>query len=325
MKSSDGEFSSKTTVFVHKYFFWFAAALFIILSFFIIRNFIIALISSFVLAYLALPLHRKISKKIDKRLSAVICIFIIILSLLTPLFLILLNVITQINTSFDLSSGLDLNLPLVTEFFPTLKYDLLNILLNVLTSTLPQIPYLILSIAITVIGTYYLLIDWDSFTKKVEFITPFKDKKRIRSEVSTLTNNIIYGYVFIALVELIVGVLGFYISGVKLFLLLPAIMALLAFIPGLGPGIIWMPTAVYYLALGEYFTATGVIITGLIISIFVETFLLPKIVQKNSKIHPLIFLLGVLGGVPIFGIFGFIIGPLILVYTLKLIEESLVT
>jgi len=42
---------------------------------------------------------------------------------------------------------------------------------------------------------------------------------------------------------------------------------------------------------------------------------------EKAKINPLIMLVGIIGGISIFGVFGFIIGPLILTYTLKLINE----
>jgi len=65
-----------------------------------------------------------------------------------------------------------------------------------------------------------------------------------------------------------------------------------------------------------------VVITGLIISIFIENFVFAQVVGRQAKIHPLIVLIGVFGGVPLFGIFGFIIGPLLLVYTINLIENA---
>ena len=62
---------------------------------------------------------------------------------------------------------------------------------------------------------------------------------------------------------------------------------------------------------------------GLFLSIFIETYLLNHIVEEKAKINPIIRIIGVLGGVPLFGIFGFIIGPLILVYTIKILEEAI--
>jgi predicted PurR-regulated permease PerM len=323
MKEEKREFPEKSILFVQKYFFWAIVLVLVILSFLIIRSFIIALISAFILAYLGKPLQKKLSKHINRKISALICLLIIISAILIPVFFLIYSLISQIRTSLNTALNLKLNIPFLEQYVPSIKETALNILLDTIKTSLSHLPSIILSLFITLIATYYILSDWERITKKVEIIMPFKDKSRIRNEVSILTNNIVYGYLFIAIIEFIIAFLGFYLSGVKLFLLLPALIALFAFIPGLGPAVIWIPTSLYYFATQNYPTAIGVLITGLIISLIIETILLPKIVGGKSNIHPLIFLLGVLGGVPIFGIFGFIMGPLILVYTIKLIEESL--
>ena len=97
----------------------------------------------------------------------------------------------------------------------------------------------------------------------------------------------------------------------------------LAFIPGLGSAIVWVPLAIYYLFFENWFTFIGVVVTGVILSVFVDTILRTKLLGKKSNINPYIMLIGILGGISLFGIFGFIIGPLILIYSLKIIREYL--
>lgn len=314
---------SRSREFIKRYFFLFAAIFMLILSFFIIKEFVIALITAFVLAYLAKPLQRKLSKKINPKLSAFVCLTIIVLAVLIPIFILVFSLISQINHSLTISSTLKSNFEIIDNYFPNIKETLLNATLSFLKSAIIEIPSIVLSLFIIVMGTYYLILDWENLIKKVELVIPFQDKKRIRREVSALTDNIVYGYIFIAIIEFIVAFIGFYLSGVSLFVILPTLIAILAFIPGLGPGAVWIPTLIYYFAVGDISTAIGVLITGILISAVIETLILPKVVGDKSKIHPFIFLLGVLGGVPVFGIFGFIIGPLVLVYTQKIIEESL--
>ena len=313
---------------IKKYVFWAIIAGLFILSALILRPFIVALISAFILAYLVKPIHKFLANRVNETLSAIICIIILIGILILPLTILAGSIISQIN----LSQSIDLNQ--ISEKISSssllgkldlnyLKESVLTFLLSLLTSAISFIPYLILSTLITIVGVYYILMNWDFLSTKLESLLPFKDKKRVRSEISNITRSIVFGYLLIAFLEFIVAIVGFSLAGVKAFLILSSLIALFAFIPGVGPGIIWIPTALYYLISNEYGTAIGVLITGLFISIVIETLLLGRIVGKKSKIQPLIFLLGVLGGVPLFGIFGFIVGPLILVYSIKLIEESL--
>src|SRR3989338_2638069 len=77
---------------------------------------------------------------------------------------------------------------------------------------------------------------------------------------------------------------------------------------------------IVFVALIEF--VVGVIIVGLIISLVIEILLRNKLVGSSTGINPLVMLIGIIGGMTIFGLFGFIIGPLILVYTLKLIQQT---
>lgn len=311
-----------------KYLFWVIVIILFILSIFIIKPFIIALISAFILSYLIRPIHEKFSLKFNKKLSAIICILLILIIIIIPTAILAGAIANQIKASQDFNFGSIINKISSLSFLNNINLDelkekSLSVLLSLITSVLSYLPYLVLSMLITILGIYYMLINWEYLSNNLESFLPFRDKKRIRNEISNITKNIVYGYLLIALIEFAVAAFGFYISNVDAFLLLAMLIALFAFIPGIGPGVVWMPTSIYYFITNNYPTAIGVLITGLIISILIETFLLGKIVGKKAKIHPLIFLLGVLGGVPLFGIFGFIIGPLILIYSIKLIEEGL--
>ena len=311
-----------------KYLFWIIVATLLILSVFIIKQFIIALISAFILAYLIRPIHERFSLKLNKKLSAIICILFILIIIIIPTAILAGAIANQIKASQDFNFSSIVNKISSLSFLndanlDELKEKSLSVLLSLITSALSYLPHLVLSMLITILGIYYMLINWDSLSDNLESFLPFKDKKRIRNEISNITRSIVYGYLLIALIEFAIAAFGFYIFNVNAFLLLAMLIALFAFIPGIGPGVVWVPTSIYYFITNNYPTAIGVLITGLIISILIETLLLGKIAGKKAKIHPLIFLLGVLGGVPIFGIFGFIIGPLILVYSIKLIEESI--
>jgi predicted PurR-regulated permease PerM len=317
---------NSANIFLKKYFFWGIIIILLILSFLVIRPYLIALVSSFILAYLVKPVFDKITPKLGKRLSAFICTLLIILIIILPLIAVVSEVISQIN----FSPNLEFVFSKLSESSFFTKFDINDLqnkaalfLVGILSSVISYLPTLIITSLITILGVYYILISWDKLSSKLENILPFPNKQRVKDDISSITKSIVHGYLFIALLEFAVGVIGFYLSGVKLFFLLPLLIALFAFIPGIGPELVWVPTMLYYFFTGNYYTALGVLITGLIISIVIEALLLSKVIGRKARIHPLVFLLGVFGGVPIFGIFGFVIGPLILVYTIKLLEEAI--
>jgi len=313
---------------LRKYFFWTLILILLLISYFIIKPYIIALISSFILAYLILPIFRILNKKLPKSISAALCILIIILILILPVSIIISGLLTQANQSLSLVSIHSSltekisSLPFLENLdLESLREKGIQLFIQTLGNTAKQIPHLALSILIIIFSLYYTLTNWDLISKNLRKYIPFGNKEKISSEIARSTKQIVYGYVFIAILEFIVASVGFYISGVQFFFLFAALIALFAFIPGVGPGAVWVLLAVYHISTGNYTTAVGIIITGLLISIGIEFFLIPKIIGKRANIHPLIILLGVIGGVPLFGIFGFVIGPLVLVYSIKLLKE----
>jgi predicted PurR-regulated permease PerM len=94
---------------------------------------------------------------------------------------------------------------------------------------------------------------------------------------------------------------------------------LLSFIPVLGTPIIWLPASVYLFMQGRY--AAGIIL--LCVGVFIGTvdnFIRPYIQRKVGRIHPLTSVLGIFIGLPLFGLVGIVIGPLLLSYLLLTVD-----
>jgi len=301
----------------------------VFLSYRIIQPYLITLISAFILVYLIRPLYLILNKKVGDSFSAIICIVLITLIVFLPIGTVIGGISTQAYDYLDkesIFSFLDSvsSLPILEK----LNVDLGSIskegvlfVISLLSSVLSYIPSLVITFIVLLLSIYYMLVGWDDLVLRLRKHIPFKDKKLISAEISEASKNIIYGTILIAFIEFVVAVAGFYIFGVNLYFLLPALIFFLAFIPGLGPIIVWVPMAIYYLYIQDWLTLIGVVITGIILSVLIDTVLRSKFLGHKAKINPVIMLVGVLGGISLFGIFGFIIGPLILVYTIKLVEE----
>ena len=313
----------------NRYLFWAFIIILLILSYFIIKPFIIALVSAFILAYLAKPVYSRLEKKVGKSLGALLCVVFIVLLIVLPFIFIVGELAKQIVGSLDRETiGGVVSRVFSLPFFDKINLQtsdftekIFSFAFSIATSLITSLPFIILSIVVTLFGIYYILINWDELASSIKSYIPFKNKERIINEMGIATSRIVYGYALIAIIDFTISFIGFYISGVEYFILLPALIALLAFVPALGPMIVWLPVAIYYFIAGDVATSIGVVITGVIISVGIDNILGPQILGKVSKIHPFIMFLGVLGGVPVFGIFGFIIGPLILIYTLEILEE----
>ncbi len=312
-----------------RYFFFGLILVLIFLSYLVIKPFIIPLISAFILAYLTKPLYDRLTKKANRPLSAILCILLVILLIILPLGALTAGIINQASTVTNPEFLSKINAFFQnTELINNLDIDVQNltnqtikIVVSLFTTAAAFLPSILIALLITFFAMYYILINWNLLTEKAVNLIPSKNKKQFSKEIALSTRNIVYGTILIALIEFVVSVVGFYFSGVDAYLFLPALIFFSAFIPAIGPAIIWVPTALYLIFAQNIPGAIGVIITGVIVSFGIDNLLRIKLVGDKSNIHPMIMLLGVFGGIPVFGIFGFIIGPIILLYTLKIVEE----
>ncbi len=313
-----------------KYLFWLGLIVLIILSYYIIQEFILALVSAFILSYLIRPVYLFLSRKMNKHLAAIISVIIIILIIVIPIVFLIRSLVIQIISLIN--SGFFTSFLETMSGLPIFTSDKINLseiqnqiatwIISKITHTITAIPSIIISIFISLFSIYYILTNWDALVKILTSYLPFKEKEKVSGEISKATSQIVYGYVLVAILEFIVAFIGFKIAGAAFYIVFPFLIAIFAFIPLLGPAIVWAPTAAYYFITGEYYTAIVLLITGLILSIVIDNIIGPKIVGGKARIHPLLMLLGVLGGIPVFGIFGFIIGPLVLVYAIKLLDAA---
>ena len=97
-------------------------------------------------------------------------------------------------------------------------------------------------------------------------------------------------------------------------------MTIMAFLPVLGTPIIWVPAAVGQILDGNTAHGIGLLIYGSILVINVDNIIRPRLVSGRTKVHPLLILIGVLGGLKIFGFIGMLLGPLILALLVALVR-----
>jgi len=290
----------------------------------IVAPFLVPIISAYVLAFLLLPLFKKFNKRMGKGLSALLCIVLVLLIILVPVFFAVNQLVgeaaalvKEVNSSeISFSVGafeIATSGSIWSEFFSRFT--------NFLGGALSSFPSVITSLMVTLFGVFYFLSDWNNFNSILYKKIPLENKGVLFRDVSTTTKRIAYGLFVVGILEALISFAGFTISGVKFPLIFAMFIGLLAFTLVIDPSVIWVPLAlVYLLVLKNSGTALGILITGLVLS--TDTFFRPKIVGSVSKINPFIMLIGVLGGISLFGVLGFIIGPIVLFFSLRLFKES---
>tara|TARA_B100001939_G_scaffold86036_2_gene73667 strand:- start:10366 stop:11460 length:1095 start_codon:yes stop_codon:yes gene_type:complete len=105
--------------------------------------------------------------------------------------------------------------------------------------------------------------------------------------------------------------LAFWAVGINGAIFWGLIVVLISAIPGIGVGLIWIPAVIYLALNGQYLSAVGLILWGVLIVGMVDNILRPRLVQRDTKMPDLLVLVSTLGGLGAFGAVGIILGPVL--------------
>ena len=114
--------------------------------------------------------------------------------------------------------------------------------------------------------------------------------------------------------------IAFWIAGLPNGLFWSVVTMALAILPVVGSGMVWGPAAIVLIMQGRAVAGILLIVWGVVVVGSVDNFIRPLIYRRFSTIHPLITLIGAIGGVSYFGLLGLLIGPLALSYFFELIR-----
>ena len=198
---------------------------------------------------------------------------------------------------------------------------LANYFVNSLSQIILNFPTIFLQLMVVFFTFYFTLRDKKILAEYIESFSPFSKEieKKLFQSSKNLTTSMLYGQFLIGILQGIIAGIGFFIFGVPNALTLTLLAMLAGIFPIIGTTIIWVPVAIYLFMAGNTFAAMGVILFGIIAST-VDNFIRPVFVSKRTNLNSSVILIGMIGGLFLFGVLGLILGPLILAYMLILLE-----
>ncbi|MFT4268130.1 MAG: AI-2E family transporter [Xenophilus sp.] len=131
------------------------------------------------------------------------------------------------------------------------------------------------------------------------------------NKFTTVIRATIKGNIAVAAAQGLLGGGAFALLGVQGALLWGVVMAFLSLLPAVGAALIWAPVAIWFLATGAIFKGLALIFVGVFVIGLVDNLLRPLLVGKDTQMPDYIVLISTIGGMAIFGINGFVIGPVI--------------
>jgi len=173
----------------------------------------------------------------------------------------------------------------------------------------------VLKLALMLYVTYFLLRDGRALVEKLVAALPLGDERErlLFQKFAEVARATVKGNLLVAMVQGTLGGLIFWILDLPAPLLWGVAMTVLSLIPAVGAGLIWLPAAIYLYAVGEWVSATILIVYGVVIIGLADNILRPILVGRDTKLPDWMVLLSTLGGLALFGINGFVVGPLIAV------------
>lgn len=189
---------------------------------------------------------------------------------------------------------------------------------GLLTLVLGGAANVFLEVSVMYFILYFLFINYKGFENSFIHYMPFDEDNAavFGEELKNITYSNIIGQTFIAIVQGACLALGFTIFGANDAFFWGVICAILSFIPLLGPPLIFVPASVILLSQGMTWQGIGLLIWGFGLVINIDNVLRLVIAKKVGDIHPIITVVGVVIGIPLFGLMGLVYGPLLLSYFL---------
>ena len=169
------------------------------------------------------------------------------------------------------------------------------------------------SLGILLYLLFFLLRDGAALTARIRAAIPLsrKYKQRLFNNFTTVIRATVKGNSLIAIAQGALGGLIFWFLDVRAALLWGVLMAFLSLLPAIGAALVWAPVAVYFLATGSIWQGVTLIAFGVLVIGLVDNLLRPVLVGKDTRMPDYVVLLSTVGGMALFGLHGFVIGPIV--------------
>ncbi len=330
IKMSDPYFKKIATVVIF--------AMVTVLAFMVIKPILLSVVMGVILAFIFSPLFKYIKKLVgsDFLAASIICMVLAVISIvlfwyLTPIFieqsvkiflqLQVMDFVTPLKEAFPAFFSSEEFSIEVGSAISSFINNVSTFVLKGFSNLLLNLPSIILQFFVVGVTFFFVLKDGNLMIKYLKSVLPFsKDvEKKLFEQSRGITHAVIYGQIITGILQGLIVSIGLFVLGVPNATILALLALLAGVLPILGTTVVWVPLSIYLFATGSIFDAIGIFIFGTIAST-IDNFLRPLIVSQRTNVHTAIVLVGMIGGVFMFGVLGLLLGPLILAYLFTILD-----
>jgi len=306
-----------------------------------LRPFFYPLFWAAVLAVMFYPMYRWIHKHLrSESLSSFISILLIIIILILPVFVLAMLLLQESISLYQQAVGSELfqnpehvigqlegtvlepyaaSLNEQWAHYSTNIAELSSVAIGYMISSISQITKSLGYVAkflfmafIMFYSLFYFLKDGVRMLKRVMHLSPLGDQYEamLYERFTSTTKATLKGTVIIGGIQGLIGGILFWVAGIQGAFVWGFIMIILGIIPAIGPSLVLFGAGLIALITGNIFGGVVLLVGGGVVSV-IDNLLRGPIVGKDTQMHPVVVLLTTLGGIILFGISGFVIGPIL--------------
>ncbi len=169
------------------------------------------------------------------------------------------------------------------------------------------------SLGVALYLAYFLVRDGDRLADTVETALPVPPqfKRELVAKFMAVVRATVKGSLLIVCIQGLLGGIAFWFLDVRGALLWAVVMAFLSLLPTIGAALVWLPVAAYFFLTGHPWQGLALVAYGIFVIGLADNLLRPMLVGKDAGMPDYVVMITTLGGMAVFGINGFIIGPTI--------------
>lgn len=285
------------------------------------------------------PVYKRVCLLLRGRssISSLVVVAGIILFFLIPASLVIKSLISQVAFAYealqplipDLMDRASYIIPIKDESIKETIIDNLKEFGKEIIAQLSAVTGNILSVifqsAVTVIVLFFIFRDGERLLEKIKDadLIPDRGVDIFIRETGEVIKAVIYGVIITAMIQGVLGGIGFWMLGLPAPVLFGSIMFILAIIPFAGTPVVWLPASFWLIYNGMIGKGIFLLIWGVLVISMIDNFLRPYFISKRLGFHVLLTFIGIVGGLMAFGFLGIFLGPLLLAISIRLFEMYL--
>lgn len=304
---------------------------FAVLGALLVAPFVQYLLAAVLLAYVLLPIQRRLEPHVGERAAAATLILVAMFAVVLPLAALVAVTSRQARSAFDFLREVFAGTSPVEEFlgFQISLNDLLgttgdigSVLLRGALDLFGSLTTVLIGLTVLLFALYYFLTQRDALIRWTRDVTPLP--RAIQDEIAARLDRLMWavlvGNVVVGVVQGVLTGVGLLAVGFSNVVFWTVMTTVLSLFPLVGASVVWIPAAAYLFFVGQYPQAVGLLVYGSLVVSLSDNYLRPLVGGREAKLNPGVFIVGIFGGVVAFGFMGLFFGPILLGILKVLVE-----